>query len=199
MKQVKRKKWLRILGFWIAFFVLVAIIIPAKNLGISLNYFAPAFGALLIVSRVHSIKGRIKRLPYFFGLLGLLFMLIVLGVIVKSSHNFFTEFLLVNFSFLISYFFVSSLYLAFVILKVSHFSQEILGLKLLGGFPLSFGLLCLGICYPFVTLNIKRLRDINMSGWFSLITLIPGISVLFELFLCLKGSARSGRVVKKRI
>ena len=111
-----------------------------------------------------------------------------------SSQSFSMTFLIVIASFTISYFFVSSLFVIGYVLKISNLSQEILGLEIPGIIRfLILGFLLLGILYLFVVLNLKRLRDINLSGWFSLLTLIPGISLLFEIFLCLKGSAKPSK------
>ena len=181
MKQSLRTwKPTRGLVFWVLFCLVVVFMKSAQNLGISGNYFAPLIGVLLIASRIHLTKGRIKRLPYFLYLLTLVFMVVVLRQII-NSQNFSMTFLTGIVSFTISYFFVSSLVVIGYILKISNLSQEILGLEVPGIIRfLILGFLLLGILYPFVVLNLKRLRDVNLSGWFSLLTLIPGISLLFE-------------------
>ena len=55
---------------------------------------------------------------------------------------------------------------------------------------LTLSLLSLTLFYPFVALHIKRLRDIKLSYWWTLLTLVPIISILFEVFLCLKKSSK---------
>ena len=194
MKQSLRTwKPTRVLIFWVLFCLVVVFMKFAQNLDISGNYFAPLIGVLLIASRIHSTKERIKRLSYFLSLLALLFLLIVLRQII-NSQNFSMTFLIGIASFTISYFFVSSLFVIGYVLKIFNLSQEILGLEIPGIIrTLILSFLLLGVLYPFVVLNLKRLRDINLSGWFSLLTLIPGISLLFEIFLCLKGSAKSSK------
>ena len=205
--RIRKITW--ILCFWALFFVLVIFMTSVENLSthgilsnlrISLSTISLYFGALLIANRVYSIKGRIKRVPYFLNLLALLFMLAILGNVGDSLNNFFQNFLFIILSFLNSYFFAAAYSVAEVSMKIFDLGQEILGLKIPTGFirSLILGLLYVGIIYPFVVLNIKRLKDMSFSGWFSLISLIPVVSVLFEIFLCLKGSGKFiGRVKSK--
>ena len=187
-------KLTRILGFWILFFVLVGFMMLSKDyLGNKvLAFVGSSFGVLLIGTYVNS-KESIKRLPYFLSLLALLLTLAILPkIFISSSLSFLGVFFTVIFYFTMSYFLMSSIYIMPVITKGWSLLQSILGLEIQSEFisatiiSLSF----LGVFYPFVILKIKRLNDINLSGWFSLITFIPFISVLFEIFLCLKGSAK---------
>ena len=167
------------ISFWILFFVMVVLLTLVGKLSI---YITSSFGALLIAYRVHSIKGSIKRLPYFLSLLALSFIFVFFAGIF-------------GFSFVISYFFAATLFVTYISSKFFNLTQEILGLTVPAGFIRSviISFFCLCIFYPFVVMNIKRLRDINLSGWFSLITLIPGISLLFEIFLCFKGTTKRSR------
>ena len=193
-KQTHIHKLTRILGFWILFFALVVLTVSSEALGINKTYITMFFGILLIGNYVPYIKGEIKRRFYFFGLLALLFMLAILRKIfgIQPSPNFLMVFFNIIFYFTISYFFMSALYIMPITMKVLNLAQSTLGLEIQSNFirTLILCLLFLGVFYPFVILNIKRLRDINLSGWFSLITFIPFISILFEIFLCFKGSVR---------
>ncbi len=52
-------------------------------------------------------------------------------------------------------------------------------------------LMTLSIIYLFVAriaLTVRRLHDLNMSGWFYLLTLIPMIGWAFGLFICFSPS-----------
>lgn len=195
MRKLLRTPKLRILGFWILFFVLLILMIASEALGIPKPYFAFAFGILLIGNCVHSIQGRIKRWPYFLSLFALLFMLVILRKIFGSSLSFFELFIQAILTFTGSYFLVSILFVIPVVFRIRDLVKNILDLESLPDFVgvLILGFFLLAVFYPFVVLNIKRLRDIKLSGWFSLITLILGISFLFEIFLCLKGSKRLRR------
>ena len=42
------------------------------------------------------------------------------------------------------------------------------------------------ITYAFFVLYIKRLHDLNLSGWLSLLILFPGINFFFTAYLCVK-------------
>ena len=53
-----------------------------------------------------------------------------------------------------------------------------------GGVVFAF-LFCLLILLPSISLTIRRLHDINLSGWFCLITLIPIIDIISFIVLCL--------------
>ena len=122
---MRTRKLILILSFWLLFFVLVALMASPKILGISRSYLAFSFGALLIGSRVHSIKGRIKRWPYFLSLLALLFMLVALHKIFGISSNFFELFFSAAFFFTtISYFFVSSFFILPVAMKIYGLIQK---------------------------------------------------------------------------
>lgn len=196
-EQTLIRKLIRILGFWILFFALVVLTMSSKTLGINKFYIAMFFGVLLIGNYVPSIKGRIKRTTYFFGLLALLLILMVLSKTFgfQPSPNFFIVFISL---FVFSYFLMSVFYVMPIMMNVLDLVQNALGLEIQSHFfrAIVMCMFFLGIFYPFVILNIKRLRDINLSGWFSLITFIPFISFLFEIFLCLKGSTRKKQVKK---
>ena len=110
MRKLLRTPKLRILGFWILFFVLLVLMTASEALGIDRYYLAHVFGILLIVNCVHSIQGRIKRGHYFLSLFALLFMLIILQKIGGSSSSFFELFFQAIMSFTGSYFLASSLF-----------------------------------------------------------------------------------------
>lgn len=188
--------------FWILFFTSLAFFMDIlKTKGISRLYFAPSLGALLIANRVYLVKGSIKRLPYFLTLLSLFSILATL-VHITSSQNFPKSLSLVGlYSLMLSYFHVSALLATSVTPKIYNLLGETLNLKMPDGFThlLIQQLLNLVIFYPFVALHIKRLRDIRLSYWLTLITLIPGINILFEFFLCFKGSAKRTKRVKRKV
>ena len=193
-----------ILFFTAAFF----IVTKAKIIGIQttysgfLPYFSSFLGILLIVNRVYLVKGRIKRWPYFLNLLTLFIILVILTTFSGISKNFLDLSFLVATMLSISYFFVSSLFIIpitieihNVIQKTHHLIQEVPTI-VIRTFILS--VLCFILFYPFVVLHIKRLRDIKLSYWWTLLTLIPGINILFEIFLCLKKSAKRSKKSKNK-
>ena len=49
--------------------------------------------------------------------------------------------------------------------------------------------LFLGMIVPLFAVASRRLHDTNRSGWWQLIRIIPGISLIFIYFLVLKGQA----------
>ena len=52
----------------------------------------------------------------------------------------------------------------------------------------------LAVLYAFALTNIRRLHDVNQSGWLALLGFIPLINIFFGLFLCcLRGDERSNR------
>ena len=88
-----------------------------------------------------------------------------------------------------SYFYFSSFYILTI---VTDLSEDSIGVETPPDFIRTtiMCFLCLVAFYPFVVLYIKRLRDIKLSYWLTLLALIPGIDTLFTIFLCLKGSAK---------
>lgn len=60
--------------------------------------------------------------------------------------------------------------------------------------------LYISVIYLFFVFTIRRLHDLNRSGWFSLITLIPFIQFIFFLYLLIiKGSISKNRYGDLRI
>ena len=51
----------------------------------------------------------------------------------------------------------------------------------------------LAIVWIHWVLTIKRLHDVNLSGWFSVINSVPIINLLFILFLSFKGSVEPNK------
>ena len=202
MKQfVRSHKLVWNLGFWILFFVLVFFtLIKPEIVGIPKIYFGSLVGVLLIVNRIYLVKGSIKRLPYFLSILALLLILIILCKISGSSLSFFELFFLSIISFMFSYFFLSSYFILPIAMKISDLVQSNLSLEISTGLIRTsiVSFLCLVIFYPFVVLHIKRLRDIRYSYWWTLFTVVPGIHILFEIFLFLKGSAKKKSKQPKR-
>ncbi len=47
--------------------------------------------------------------------------------------------------------------------------------------------------YPWLALSIKRLHDVNKSGWFSLIVLIPFGAVFLLILYCTRGTLGPNR------
>ena len=196
--------WLGILGFgfWVLFFVLVFFtLVKPEIIGLSKIYFSSFIGGLLIFNRIYLVEGRIKRIPYFLSLLAISFTMLILFNIMSSVS------FLSSFSVLCITLFMSSYFsVLLIIAKVANVEfykliHELLGFKIPFDFVpiLSLGLLSLAVFYPFVVLHVKRLRDIRLSYWWAFITLIPGVHILLEIFLCLKGSAkRRSRRIKQR-
>ncbi|MDE0118639.1 MAG: DUF805 domain-containing protein [Bdellovibrionales bacterium] len=186
--------------FWVLFILVVVFtLIDSKTLGIS-KYFSFILGALLIVNRVYLVKGRIKRWPYFLNILALFFILIALYKFIYDSKNFSEICVFMAAFFSISYFFVASFVMLAMTIKIHSLVQDNLTLEvpliLVRSLIMSF--LCLAAFYPFVTLHIKRLRDINLSYWWTLATLIPGINILFEIFLFTKKSVKRKKKNKNK-
>ena len=203
MKQfVRSHKLAWNFGFWLLFFVLVFFTLAKPEiLGVSEVHFGSFIGGLLIVNRIYLVQGRIKRLPYFLSLLVLFFVLLLI-IYITSSVSFFKSFYTAVISVPVSsYFFASYSFLVLGGLKIYALVWKALNLKTHTPFIsfLTIGLLCLAVFYPFVVLHVKRLRDIRLSYWWAFITLIPGVHILLEIFLCLKGSAkRRSRRIKQR-
>ena len=203
MKQfVRSHKLTWNLGFWVLFFIMVFFNSAEPEIvGVSKIYFSSLIGGLLIVNRIYLVEGRIKRFSYFLSLLVLLFVLVLI-ICITSPIDFSKSLSTVAISVpMSSYFFAPSPFLVLGGAKVYMLVWKALNLKT----PIPFigflmmGLLYLVVFYPFVVLHVKRLRDIRLSYWWTLITLIPGVHVLLEIFLCLKGSAkRRSRRIKQR-
>ena len=70
----------------------------------------------------------------------------------------------------------------FVVIKVESKIDEIQNLLVILS-VLAFALVAL---WSYWVLYIKRLHDINLSGWFSLINLIPVLNFFFFFFLLFK-------------
>ena len=187
--------------FWILFFASLAFFMDIlKNKDVSRLYFIPSLGALLIANRVYLVKGSIKRLFYFLTLLSLFSILVTL-IHTTNSQNFPKSLSFIDlYPLMLSYFHVSAIFTASVTPQIYNLFVETLNLKISKAFThlLIQHLLNLVIFYPFVALHIKRLRDANLSYWLTLITLIPGINILFEIFLCLKGPTKRTKQVKHK-
>ncbi len=180
-------------AFWVLFVLVVFFtLIDSKTLGISKTYFSSILGALLIVNRVYLVRGRIKRWPYFLNILALFLILVALYKFIYDSKSFSEICLLISPFFSISYFFAAGYVMLPLTIKVHSLVQDNLNLEVSSFLvrSLSMSFLCLAAFYPFVTLHIKRLRDINRSYWWTLATLIPGINILFEIFLFMKKSTK---------
>ena len=177
--------------FLVLFILVVSFtLIDSKTLGISKTYFSSILAALLIFNRVYLVKGRIKRGPYFFNILALFFILVALYKFLYSSKSFSEICLYLADLFFISYFFAVGSIMLPLTTKIYSLIQDKLEIypNLVRSFIMAF--LCLLAFYPFVTLHIKRLRDIRLPYWWALVTLIPGINILFEIFLFMKKSVK---------
>lgn len=64
----------------------------------------------------------------------------------------------------------------------------------IGTYPLLYGLFSLASLLPSLALGVRRLHDINKSGWYYLLICIPliGVIVLF-VWSCLKGTPDANR------
>ena len=194
MKKIITPQLILIVGCWLLFIIFSFLLFGQGTNTPSISSFA-FLGVPVIVSCVYSVRGRIKRSAYFFSLCGLLFLLSLLGSLFSAS-SFFSKFLTVIVSFTGSFLLASILMLMIFVIGITDFIRDILNLEsmpLIIIRSLIMIFLISSTYYLFIALKIKRLRDINLSGWFSLITLVPGINVLFEIFLCLKSSAKKPR------
>ena len=78
------------------------------------------------------------------------------------------------------------------------------GVKQLESFPLIslisigiFSVFCLVLTIPNITLSVRRLHDINKSGWFFFINIVPFIGpIVFFIFMLLKGTEGVNRFDK---
>ena len=185
--------------FWILFLTVVFFsLTESEILGIPKTYFSSILAALLIFNRVYLVRGRIKRLPYFLNLAALFFILVSIKGITSMPH-FSQSLSTVGLSVLkFSYFSASFPLVLSAATKVYTLIWQTLNLKAMPFINFLIGVFfCLGIFYPFVTLHIKRLRDIKFSYWWTLVTLIPSVHILFEIFLCLKKSAKRSKKKNK--
>lgn len=83
-------------------------------------------------------------------------------------------FIIISLSYLFSYFFF---FFLFMLLFPPGLSQML------------FWLIRLFLFYGFIVIIIKRLHDLNQSGWLSLLVLLPLINILFLIYLfCVKSS-----------
>ena len=195
MKQfVRSRKMLWNLIFLVLFLALV-FIKPSKIITILTFHYGLYIGILLIVNRIYLVKGSIKRLPYFLSLLILLSIPVILIKIISSATFLHTLLISSVLFFTASYFKLSFFCVTLVNIKFYKWIQESLSFKFQSDLIpfLTLGLLGLVIFYPFVVLHIKRLRDIKLSYWWTLLTLIPVINILFEIFLCLKGPPKQSK------
>lgn len=112
------------------------------------------FSVKNLIDLLLSPKGRIKRIPYLFGIF---LVAIIYYNLSSAAANFVDE--------------IQSLFIAFTVVI--------------------FVLLI--ILWPFLVFHIKRLHDVNLSGWFSLIALIPFINFLFFLFLLFRKSVEPNK------
>ena len=77
---------------------------------------------------------------------------------------------------------------------ISHYSSFIIKIEnpsILLSLILFF--LIMIVLWSFWALHIKRLHDVNLSGWFSLLVLIPGINFFFVLFLLFRKSVEPNK------
>ena len=55
-----------------------------------------------------------------------------------------------------------------------------------------FRMLYFVMLYFILLVSIKRLRDLNRSGWFCLLYFVPVMNIIFIFYLCFKKSAVEG-------
>ena len=101
-----------------------------------------------------SYRGKISRLPYLWGSLGLYF-LVCLAVF---------------------------LVILLIILQLAQFPVDSLLLKIFS--LLFFLGVVLFAIYSHVVMSIKRLRDCGHNGWWSLLLFVPLVTFVFFLYLC---------------
>ena len=46
----------------------------------------------------------------------------------------------------------------------------------------------LGLLLPGIAVTVRRLHDINKSGWFALLGCIPLLCIILIVFMCMKGT-----------
>ena len=204
-KRTYNRKVARIFVFWILFFVLVGLSVLLEALGIKNKNFdvggSMFLGVLLTGYYIPPVKGGISRKSYFFGFLVLLLMLEIFRWIFlpQESPSFFRNYLFAIFFSSISYFLYSIVTILVCTVNILVFVKNALGVETIPRFiSTSFTYLSLlAGFYPFIFLNVRRLKDLNLSKWFSLIAFIPFIGIIFQIFLCLKGSKKK-RVKKQK-
>ncbi|MGB0867691.1 MAG: DUF805 domain-containing protein [Granulosicoccaceae bacterium] len=64
----------------------------------------------------------------------------------------------------------------------------------MGGVAIISGVVMLPYLYIMICFGVKRLHDINMSGWFMLLLFVPIVNIFFGLYMMLKpGKAEANR------
>jgi len=53
---------------------------------------------------------------------------------------------------------------------------------------LLIGVFYLGIIIPSIAIAIRRLHDLDKSGWFYLLALVPLVSLILLVWFCMKGT-----------
>jgi len=64
-----------------------------------------------------------------------------------------------------------------------YFATAAMGLGRELSFYISLSIIFIATLWPFLSVTIKRLHDIDLTGWFSLIALVPYINLLFVLLV----------------
>jgi uncharacterized membrane protein YhaH (DUF805 family) len=65
---------------------------------------------------------------------------------------------------------------------------------ILGSYPLLYSLFALANFLPSLALSVRRLHDVNKSGWFYLLFLIPLVgAIILLVWGCTKGTAGDNR------
>ena len=59
-------------------------------------------------------------------------------------------------------------------------------------FGIVYSLYCLAVLIPSLALEVRRLHDINKSGWWLLISLVPLVGAILLLVWFCKGSVEDG-------
>lgn len=87
-------------------------------------------------------------------------------------------------------FFIVLVYLAFIVFA------QIVGedSPLVGFAALALLIFILAMFIPIIAVSVRRLHDLNQSGWFYLLVLIPGLGALaLTIWFCFKGTAGDNR------
>ena len=61
------------------------------------------------------------------------------------------------------------------------------------GYGVFTGLLTLGLILPFTAVLVRRLHDIDKSGWWALLSFVPLVNLVLVVFACMDGTEGENR------
>ncbi len=86
----------------------------------------------------------------------------------------------------VGFFIILSTILGFVDGLMGNFDEE-------SGFGLISGIFILGSLLPSISVGVRRLHDINKSGWWILLSLIPFVNIWILILFLFKGDSDNNR------